>query len=111
MKTLLAFLESGTSPPLTIKQRAKLIRKATPDCLEPLYEMSNRRCDLCGHPIQDLICASLDHSTPVVHFARNLEMPIDDAVAQTNHPQNLRVAHANCNAAKLGNAVDAAFGG
>jgi hypothetical protein len=88
---------------LTVRQRAKLIRKATPngDTLENLFEMQNRICDLCGHPIQDLICAELDHSTSVIFFARS-DMPIEDAIAKANDPKNLRCAHASCNAAKNG---------
>jgi general stress protein YciG len=82
-----------------IKKRARLIRNATPDILEELFKMQNRRCDLCSHSIQDLICATLDHSTPVISFARS-EMPIDKAIAQANNPMNLRCVHASCNKAK-----------
>jgi len=85
-----------------IKERARLIRNATPngDMLENLFEMQNRICDLCGHPIQDLICAALDHSTPVIRFARS-DMPIAKAIRWCNDPKNLRVAHHSCNIAKL----------
>lgn len=83
------------------QERARLIRNATPDVLENLFEMSNRICDLCGHEIQDLICAALDHSTPVIYFARST-MPIEEAIAQANDPRNLRCAHASCNTAKNG---------
>jgi hypothetical protein len=62
--------------------------------------MQNRICDLCSHPIQDLICASLDHSTPVIRFARS-EMPIAKAIRWCNDPKNLRCAHTSCNSAKL----------
>jgi hypothetical protein len=88
---------------LTVKQRSRLIRKATPngDTLENLFEMQNRICDLCEFPIQDLILAALDHSTPVIRFARS-GMPIADAIAQANDPKNLRCAHAACNRAKNG---------
>jgi hypothetical protein len=103
MSTALQFSESGSSPGLTIQQRAKLIRAATPngDTLENLFEMQNRICDLCGQPIQDLILAALDHSTPVIHFARST-MPIEDAIAQASDPKNLRCAHSSCNSAKNG---------
>jgi hypothetical protein len=86
---------------LSIQQRAKTIRKATPNgqTLENLFEMQNRICDLCGHPIQDLICAALDHSTPIIYFAR-LNVPIAEAAAQANDLKNLRCAHASCNHAK-----------
>jgi hypothetical protein len=86
---------------LTIKQRVKLIRAATPngDTLLRLYEMSNQNCDLCPFPIQDLMLAALDHSTPVIFFARS-PMPIEDAIAQANDPKNLRCAHALCNSTK-----------
>lgn len=83
----------------TIQQRARLIRSATPDILESLYEMQNRICDLCGHPIQDLMLAALDHSVPVIFFAKS-DLPINDAIAQANDPQNLRSAHAVCNNTK-----------
>ena len=102
------FSRSGGSPPspqqaaLTVQQRAKLIRAATPnrDALESLYEMQNRKCDLCGFFIQDICLAALDHSTPVSHFARNLELSIADAVQQCNSPSNLRCAHDHCNHVK-----------
>jgi hypothetical protein len=100
------FARSGASPPETQRvgrtaRRATLIRKATPngDTLENLFEMSNRICDLCGHPIQDLICAALEHSTPVIYFAKST-MPIEEAIAQANDPKNIRVAHSSCNSAK-----------
>jgi hypothetical protein len=80
-----------------IKNRAKAIRLATPDCLEELFEMSNRKCDLCGYPIQDLVLAVLEHSVPVVYFARSLELPIEEAVRQANDLSNLRCAHSSCN--------------
>jgi len=81
---------------MIVKQRASAIRKATPDVLKELFEMQNRRCDLCGHPIQDLICAALDHSIPVIWFARSA-MPIEQAIAEANAPKNLRCAHTSCN--------------
>ncbi len=84
-----------------IRERIRLIRNATPDCLESLYEMQNRRCDLCEHPIQDLVCAALDHSTPIVVFARSY-MSIEEAIRQCNDLKNLRAAHFSCNSAKNG---------
>jgi hypothetical protein len=62
--------------------------------------MSNRNCDLCGYPIQSLILAVLEHSTPVIHFARNLELPIEEAIRLANAPTNLRCAHSFCNSLK-----------
>lgn len=85
---------------LTVAARSKLIRAATPNCLEELFEMSNRMCDLCNYPIQDLIVAALDHSTPVIHFARDLSLPIEEAVRQANDLKNLRPAHKHCNHVK-----------
>ena len=35
---------------MTLKQRRAFIRKVTPDCLEELFEMQNRMCDLCEQP-------------------------------------------------------------
>lgn len=80
-------------------RRVALIRNTTPDILEALFEMQNRVCDLCGRPIQALILAALDHSTPVIHFARS-DMPIADAMAQANASKNLRCAHSSCNSRK-----------
>lgn len=80
-------------------RRAKLIRNATPDIREELFEMQNRICDLCGYPIQDLVVAALDHSTPVSFFARS-DMPIEEAILQANDPKNLRCAHTSCNNTK-----------
>ena len=79
---------------MTIKERARVIRKATPngDTLRNLWDMQNRLCDLCGHEIQDLALAALDHSIPVIWFARS-PLPLEDAIAQATHPKNLRCAH------------------
>lgn len=82
-----------------ISERVKAIRAATPDILAELFEMQNRICDLCGQPIQALVCAALDHSIPVIAFARG-PLPIEDVVLQANAPENLRAAHTNCNSAK-----------
>src|SRR5260370_23571720 len=87
--------------PQEVRERSQRIRAATPNVLGELYEMQNRRCDLCGEPIQDLIVAALDHSTPVIIYARG-PLSIEDAVAQANVPANLRAAHASCNSAKNG---------
>jgi hypothetical protein len=83
-----------------IKRRREMIRAATPDVLENLFEMSNRVCDLCNQPIQDLLLAALEHSTPVIHFAKS-PLTIEDAIAQAHHPNNLRVAHSHCNLVKM----------
>lgn len=83
-----------------VKIRAKAIRNATPDCIEELFEMQNRICDLCGHPIQDLVFADLDHSIPVIRYARCLDIVLEDAVRECNHSENLRVAHTSCNRKK-----------
>ena len=64
--------------------------------------MQNRICDLCGHEIQDLMLAALDHSIPVIRYARCLDLAIEDAIRECNHPENLRAAHSSCNAAKNG---------
>lgn len=87
---------------MTIKQRAEAIRRATPDCLEELFEMQNRICDLCSYPIQDLILAHLDHSIPVIKYARDFDMPIEEAIKVCNDISNLRVTHSFCNHSKLG---------
>ncbi len=102
-----AFAESGNSPPrsrqvaLTVRERRELIRAAKPyrSSLENLFEMQNRICDLCGHPIENFICAVLEHSTPIIYFAR-LAIPLEEAIAQAHDPKNLRCAHASCNGAK-----------
>jgi hypothetical protein len=85
---------------LEIQKRAASIHKATPNILEELYEMQNRKCDLCGNWIQDLIFAALDHSIPVIKFARNLDIPIEEAIKQANDPPNLRAVHSLCNSQK-----------
>jgi hypothetical protein len=82
-----------------IAQRSKLIRAATPDCLEDLFEMQNRICDLCEQPIQDICLSELDHSIAVYSFAKS-DLSIDDAISQANSVTNLRVSHGACNAAK-----------
>jgi hypothetical protein len=84
----------------TVADRAKAIRAATPDVLENLFEMQNRICDLCEQPIQDLILAALDHSRPVIIFARDLSLPIGEAIRWANALGNLRAVHANCNHVK-----------
>lgn len=83
-----------------INQRAKSIRAATPDCLEELFEMQDRLCDLCGCYIQDIILASLDHSVPVNLYAKNLNISLSDAVSQCNDRSNLRAVHFSCNSSK-----------
>src|SRR5260370_36033164 len=85
----------------TIATRVALIRAATPAVLPQLFEMQNGVCDLCGEPIQDLVIAALDHSTPVILFARG-PLAINVAISQCNAPANLRAAHAFCNKAKNG---------
>ena len=80
-----------------VQIRTKEIRKATPNCLEELFEMQNRICDLCGQPIQDLILAQLDHSVPVIRYARAWDVAIEDAVRECNRPSNLRAVHSSCN--------------
>jgi hypothetical protein len=83
-----------------VAQRAQAIRNATPNFdAENLYEMSNRICDLCEHPIWNLIEVTIDHSTPVIHFARG-PLSIEEAIAACHHPQNIRVAHESCNKSK-----------
>ena len=86
----------------TIKDRTKALRHATPkgDILETLFEMQNRICDLCDHPIQDLMLAALEHSTPVSWFAKT-NLTLEEAIRQCNSPTNLRAAHATCNHIKL----------
>ena len=79
-----------------IRQRSRAIRSASPRILEQLFEMQNRICDLCNLPIQDLVLAVLEHSTPVIYFARN-PIPIAEAIRLCNDPGNLRAAHATCN--------------
>lgn len=83
-----------------ITKRSKLIRSKIPaGCLESLYEMQNRVCDLCEYPIQDLCFAELDHSIPTTYFARQAT-PIEEAIRLANHPNNLRAAHYTCNSRK-----------
>jgi hypothetical protein len=82
-----------------IQKRAKLIRATTPDILEELWEMQNRKCDLCGQFIQDLVLAALDHSIPIIVFARS-PLPIEEAIKQANDPVNLRATHTFCNKSK-----------
>ena len=84
-----------------IEQRADAIRAATPDVLPRLFEMQNQICDLCEHPMQDLIVATLEHSVPVIVFARG-PLPIAKAERQCNAPGNLRAAHGACNSVKNG---------
>lgn len=83
-----------------ILSRIKILRKTTPDCLEELFEAQNRICDLCNKPIQDLILAELDHSTPLIKYAKDLSLSIEDAVLQCNSLNNLRATHASCNGVK-----------
>ncbi len=83
----------------SVRQRSQFIRKRKPNLLEEHFEMQNRICDLCGHPIQDLILAVLDHSTPVIHFARG-PLPTAEAARQANDPTNLRAVHFSCNGSK-----------
>lgn len=84
---------------MTLKDRARLIRNATPHRLSELFEMQNHICDLCSHPIQALCLADLDHSIPIDYFARSI-LPLPEAIAQANALQNLRCAHASCNRRK-----------
>ncbi len=93
---------------MTVKERTRLIRNATPDVLEELFEMQNRICDLCEQPIQDLILAELEHSVPVSRFAKS-ELPIDEAIRQAHAPSNLRAAHVHCNHVKRGRTRDEWF--
>lgn len=86
---------------MNIKNRIQLIRQTTPNCLEELFEMSNRICDLCGQPIQDLCLAALDHSIPVIRYARCTDVSIEDAIRECNDLSNLRPTHSSCNAAKF----------
>ena len=91
-----------------VRERARLIRRVSPNVLAELFEMQNRTCDLCGQGIQDLILAALDHSTPVIQFARG-PLSIEDAVCQANDPSNLRAAHASCNHVKWNRTRDEWF--
>lgn len=76
-----------------------IIHKETPDIREELYEMSNRVCDLCGHPIQDVILAVIEHSTPVALYARG-PLSVEEASRRANQLSNLRIAHYSCNTVK-----------
>jgi hypothetical protein len=82
-----------------IQKRAAVIRKATPNILEELFEMQNRICDLCGEWIQNLVLAELDHSISVMKFAKG-PLSTKKATIQANDPSNLRAAHAFCNSSK-----------
>ena len=62
--------------------------------------MSNRLCDLCGYEIQDICLASIEHSIPVMMYAKCLDVAIEDAIRECNSPDNLRVAHSSCNKMK-----------
>lgn len=85
---------------MTYRQKVNLIRNSIcPDTLENLFEMQNRVCDLCGHPIQDLVLAAIDHSTPISWFLRS-GLSMDDVLRDANSPNNLRCAHITCNSAK-----------
>src|SRR5216684_136980 len=84
---------------LKIQRRVAIIRKATPNILEELFEMQNRICDLCGHPIQDLVLASLDHSISIIVFARG-PLSIKKATLLANDLSNLRAVHSSCNSKK-----------
>ena len=91
-----------------IKERTRLIRAATPDCLEELFEMQNRICDLCGHFIQDISLSGLDHSVSVIYFAKS-PLEIEDAVILANSLKNLRVVHSTCNSSKKDKSRDEWF--
>lgn len=84
---------------LTVKERGLRIHAVVPKVLKQLYEQQNHKCDLCPYPIQDLIVAEMDHSIPVLHFAR-LPIPLEDAIRQANDLSNLKAVHAFCNSSK-----------
>jgi hypothetical protein len=84
---------------MSVVQRTALIRLRTPDILKISLEEQRWLCDLCGHRIQDIILAALDHSIPVINFARG-PLPIEQAVEVANAPSNLRAAHRAFNHAK-----------
>lgn len=86
----------------TVKERAAAIRAATPNVLENLFEMQNRICDLCNYPIQEIMLAALDHSIPVIRYAKALDIAIEDAIRECNDAGNLRAAHSICNNKKKG---------
>lgn len=82
-----------------IEHRAARIRAATPDILAHLFKQQHGVCDLCGNAMQDPLLATIDHSVPVVIFARG-PLLIGEAVQQCNAPGNLRAAHRRCNFCK-----------
>jgi hypothetical protein len=92
------FMISDTTT-FTTEERAQRIRDTTPKILKKCFEAQGHLCDLCGQEISDVSEAELDHSTPVVWFARS-PLSDEEAVRQANDPQNLRAAHASCNQSK-----------
>jgi hypothetical protein len=93
-----------------IAKRTSALRHTLPkkDTLQELFEMQNRICDLCGHLIQDLVLAVLDHSVSVSWFAKS-DLDIETAALQCNHLTNLRAAHGKCNHIKLNKTRDEWF--
>jgi hypothetical protein len=83
----------------TTEERAQRIRDTTPNILRKCFEAQGHLCDLCGQEICDVSEAELDHSTPVIWFARS-PLSDEEAVRQANDLQNLRAAHASCNQSK-----------
>jgi hypothetical protein len=83
-----------------IRYRSKHLRRSVPNILEFCYESQNRICDLCNKPIQDLVLAALDHSVPLIQFARDISLSLKEAVSSCNDPKNLRAAHSFCNNSK-----------
>jgi len=83
-----------------ISKRSKILRKTTPDCLIQQFEAQNRICDLCDGVIQDVVLAELDHSIPIIFYARSLNTPIEQAIKDCNSLHNLRATHSSCNAVK-----------
>lgn len=82
---------------MNTQQRAKLIRNAMPNCLQELLTKQKGVCDLCNQLIQDSIFAHVDHSFPVIRYARAWDIAIEDAIRECNDLSNLRVVHILCN--------------
>lgn len=82
-----------------ILYRCRVIRLRQPDILSEMFEAQNHICDLCRYIIDNLLAASLDHSTPVILFARG-PLVIEEAARRANLLSNLRAVHATCNSCK-----------
>lgn len=63
--------------------------------IEELIAKQNRRCAICGKPLDKKV--QVDHKKSVKDFAKDTNLPLEKAYKQCHALKNLQAVHMKCN--------------